>query len=379
MTTISDWIEKTQRRVLAAGVEQNVTYTNQVLTTDTTVTVNGINNTALRQNVLLASRYEIMLVTGVTPGTSTTVVSVQRGYAGSTPSPHAAGALAYIQPKFSKFDIGVSLNDELLRLSSPGNGLFQVGVQTLTYNPVYMGYDLGSIPTNFIDVLSINYKTVFPTRNYPAIKRWAVKRSIPDTSVFPSGAGIVLYESGYPGQPVYVQYAAPFTPISVASTTNTAGAMTASSAVLTDASGPFTSADVGKMIQVAGAGTAGAALVTNIASYTSSSSVTLANAAATTVSGATYTYVGYPNTDVTTLTGIPATAVDIPPLGAAIQLTLPREIRRNFMDNQPDPRKAPEVPPGAVANSVTQLTALYNIRVSEEAERLSRQYTRLGA
>ena len=47
------------------------------------------------------------------------------------------------------------------------------------------------------------------------------------------------------------------------------------------------------------------------------------------------------------------------------------------MDVQPDPRKAPEVPAGAVANSVQALTILYNQRVSEEAGRLSRQYTRV--
>jgi hypothetical protein len=72
-----------------------------------------------------------------------------------------------------------------------------------------------------------------------------------------------------------------------------------------------------------------------------------------------------------------ATMVDIPPLGAEIQLTLPREIRRNFMGSQPDPRKAPEVPAGSISNSVQAMMMLYNTRISEEADRLMRQYTRV--
>ena len=81
-------------------------------------------------------------------------------------------------------------------------------------------------------------------------------------------------------------------------------------------------------------------------------------------------------TDVTT-TGITPTMVDIPPLGAEIQLTLPREIRRNFMSSQPDPRKAPEIPAGSISNSVQAMMMLYNTRISEESDRLMRQYTRV--
>lgn len=69
----------------------------------------------------------------------------------------------------------------------------------------------------------------------------------------------------------------------------TDGAMTASGATLTCAtSTPFTSGDVGKVILVKGAGaTNPTTLVTTISAYTSSSSVTLAANATTTISGAT--------------------------------------------------------------------------------------------
>jgi hypothetical protein len=129
--------------------------------------------------------------------------------------------------------------------------------------------------------------------------------------VFPSGAGIVIYEGGYPGQPFYIQYSAPFTPLG------------------------------------------------NILNNDNSLNL-----------NATL------NQDVATTSGMLNPATDIPPLGAEIQLTLPREIKRNFMESQPDPRKALEVLAGNVSNSVQALTVLYNERVGEEAARLQRQYTR---
>lgn len=70
------------------------------------------------------------------------------------------------------------------------------------------------------------------------------------------------------------------------------GAMTSASGVLTAASGPFVSGDVGKPILVAGAGSAAGrvTLVTTIASYQSSTQVTLTAVAVATVSNAWAVY-----------------------------------------------------------------------------------------
>lgn len=65
------------------------------------------------------------------------------------------------------------------------------------------------------------------------------------------------------------------------------GVMTAGSAVLTSASGKFKAADVGKMIHVQGAGPSHLKLVSTIASYQSSTQVTLATTASFSVSPGT--------------------------------------------------------------------------------------------
>jgi len=309
MTTYNDWIEKTWRRVYSGANDAVVQLATAITPTTTSFGVTPAQSTVMRNGAILSVDLEVMLVVNWNQNNGT--ATVIRGYEGSVPCAHSADGLVYVQPKYTKFDIGIALNDELKRLSSPDSGLFQVGVSTVTYNPVYMGYDLGTIPTDFIDVLEIRHKIPFPTRNYPKISKWKVLRSIPDATVFPSGAGIVIYEGGYPGQPFYIQYSAPFTPLG------------------------------------------------NILNNDNSLnlSATLAQ-------------------DVATTSGMLNPATDIPPLGAEIQLTLPREIKRNFMESQPDPRKALEVLAGNVSNSVQALTILYNERVSEEATRLQRQYTR---
>ena len=196
MTTYNDWIEKTWRRVYSGANDSIVQLATAITPTTTSFGVTPAQSTVMRNGAILSVDLEVLLVVNWNQNNGT--ATVVRGYEGSVPCAHAADALVYVQPKYTKFDIGIALNDELKRLSSPDSGLFQVGVSTVTYNPVYMGYDLGTIPTDFIDVLEIRHKIPFPTRNYPKISKWKVLRSIPDATVFPSGAGIVIYEGGYP-------------------------------------------------------------------------------------------------------------------------------------------------------------------------------------
>ena len=178
-TSFNDWIEKVWRRVYSGSADVTVQLESDISSADTTFNVTPNTQNAMRIGAILAIDLEVLYIVGYDNGVATVV----RGYEGSVAASHTAGTLVYIQPVYTKFDIGVALNDELLRLSSPSNGLFKVGVETVTYNPVYMGYDLGSIPTDFLDVMEVRYKVPYPTRNYPAIKKWKVLRSIPDAGV----------------------------------------------------------------------------------------------------------------------------------------------------------------------------------------------------
>lgn len=75
-----------------------------------------------------------------------------------------------------------------------------------------------------------------------------------------------------------------------------------------------------------------------------------------------------------TTTGLPSTAYDIPPYGAALALMAGREVKRNFTESQGETRRAQEVPPGAVSSSVAGLRAQRTSRIRAEAARLHARY-----
>lgn len=74
------------------------------------------------------------------------------------------------------------------------------------------------------------------------------------------------------------------------------------------------------------------------------------------------------------LTGLGSTATDLPPLGAALRLMDGREVKRNFTESQGEPRRAAEVPPGAVGGSSRGLAQRRQSRIMAEAARLAAMY-----
>lgn len=394
-TTFGDLIEKVYRRVMGGLRERTVVLGGSVASTDTTFTITGPQTVGISSGIILAIEMELIYVTNYNSSTGS-VSGCIRGYLGSVPAAHISGTIAYINPRYSRYDIGVAINDDLRSLSSPSNGLYRVGVAQLTYNPVFAGYDLGDLPDNFIDVIEIRYRIAPPYRTFPPIKKWKIIRWQQNSTdpVFPSGRGLVIYESGWPGLPIYVTYSAPFlkfvdytdsvlqTPAtndeappyngyqtgSVASTFT--GTTTNALAAIT---GVTNSTGLVPGMFLVGAGIPVGTVITSVVS--SGGGTWQVNTSQVSTANNTLESIQAYNT--TTVPNLSTTMFDIPPLGAEIDLTLPREISRNFMESQPDPRKAQEVPANAVAGSVNALMARRQARIAEEAERLSRQYTRI--
>jgi hypothetical protein len=78
--------------------------------------------------------------------------------------------------------------------------------------------------------------------------------------------------------------------------------------------------------------------------------------------------------DVLAVSGLHTEAHDIPPLGAAIDLLIGRDVKRSFLNRQPEPRRQEEVPPGAATQSIAPILKTYNDRIVRETRRLNRQY-----
>lgn len=148
---------------------------------------------------------ELFRVTAVA-GTTATVKGSQRG---TTAANHASGANVFVNPRFSTASILSDMNATLAALES--EGLYRETAVDITFNPVVVGYDLtGS--TTVLDILEVRYKETGPAKRFPRIGSWDLLRNM-NTADFPSGNALVLDEGGWPGLPLRIRYAAPFTPI----------------------------------------------------------------------------------------------------------------------------------------------------------------------
>lgn len=78
--------------------------------------------------------------------------------------------------------------------------------------------------------------------------------------------------------------------------------------------------------------------------------------------------------DLQLVSGLPQSCEDIIVLGAQVRLIAPRETKRNFTESQGDTRRAEEVPPQSVANSLANLQRMRRDRITAEAMKLTRQY-----
>ena len=292
MTLASDWIERTKTYLLSGVQEER-----NKLASSYTAGSGTMTFTYDAMGIQPGSRIEVgsnLLYVWEVVGKTATVTG---GWEGTTDANASSGAIVTVNPRFPSAQILDALNMDLVDLSSPAHGLYQVGTETLTYNPLLTGYDLDGV-TNLISVIEVRGQTPGVYKDWPrvATHKFRVMQTAPTGSNgFASGKALFIYEDMYSGYPIWVTYKQGFT--ALAST----------------------------------------------------------------------------STDVST-TGLPTTAYDLPPLGAAIVLMAGREVKRNFTESQGDTRRAVEVPAGAVAASANGLRVLRSQRIEAEKQRLDAFY-----
>jgi hypothetical protein len=291
MPTANDLIEETRRHLFSGQTEEMNRLAVAVDADDTSMTF-AYDLGGLRPGAVISIDLEEIYV-WETSGKIATVV--QRGVNGTTGASHSVLAVATVRPKFSAFRILSAINHDLMDLSAPDNGLYQIKTVTLDYSAAIQGYDLTAVASNLLGIAEVRYNTPGPDKSWPTIHKWALRRNMPIAD-FPSGTALVLYDSGYPGQELLVSYKAPFTAL----------------ASLSD--------------------------------------------------------------DVTTAGGLPASAVDLPSLGAALRLVSGRDVKRAFSEHQGDTRRADEVRVGDGAQSMRGMMMIRQSRINAERSRLLAQY-----
>jgi hypothetical protein len=204
MVLASDLVEETRRWLDSGSRPEMNRLTTTINSAATSLTVDFALGSIVT-GAMLAIDLELIYVWSSTGSTAT----VQRAMLGTTAAAHTSGAIIYVNPRWSNFTIFTALNEELASLSSPVNNLFQIKTVDLTYSPAVSGYDLTSV-TDLIEVYDVRTDTYGPAKDWPRLTRWMLARD-QQISAFASGLALQLFEGGYPGKTIRVQYKAPFT------------------------------------------------------------------------------------------------------------------------------------------------------------------------
>lgn len=132
-----------------------------------------------------------------------------RGFRGSTAAAHAAGTRVVSAPMFPRSMVKDAIN-EAIRAVYPD--LFGVASTTFTYTPAVSTY---ALPAGAYQVLSVSWQSIGPSREWLPLRRYRVDVNA-DTTAFPTGATLSVYDPVVPGRTVRVVYAKQPTALSAA-------------------------------------------------------------------------------------------------------------------------------------------------------------------
>lgn len=203
MTTVATILNRASRQMLAGTVEERNKLATSIDSDDTTV-VCSYDVGGLRPGTVFEIESELFYVWDSSPAAKT--LTVERGYAGTTPASHTSGTVITVSPRFPRVQMLDAVNSELDDLSSTANGLFRVVTVDLTYNGSDRQIDITSSGI-ILELLDVRLR--YQSDDFPVIHSCRLQTGLP-TSDFPSGNTLVFDEPVMAGT-VRVRYKAPFT------------------------------------------------------------------------------------------------------------------------------------------------------------------------
>ena len=128
-----------------------------------------------------------------------TVSPYGRGYNGTTAAAHSANAKISISPTYPRLAVQRAINDTV---SSVYPKVFAVGNTTATFLASRTTYE---VPAEAIQILSMAWQTVGPTREWLPIRQWRWD-PLAYTGAFTSGRTVSIYDNVLPGRTINIIY-----------------------------------------------------------------------------------------------------------------------------------------------------------------------------
>jgi hypothetical protein len=211
VTTVAQHAEMIRRRLFGGSLGRYNPLAAAITdTVGTTLTVTD-STTGIVQGTRIDVDSEIMLVRSVDQASK--VVTVIRGFLGSTPAVHANGALVEIAPRFPLADIIDTMREEVETWKPH---LFTVETASFGSSSFNRGYDLvGAVAPLF--VLEVSGGDAW-NRSQSYLAAEIIRDS--DVASFPSGVAIQFKQAPASGVPLRVSWAEPIVTDNWAGTTD---------------------------------------------------------------------------------------------------------------------------------------------------------------
>jgi hypothetical protein len=145
-------------------------------------------------------------------GTNLTVPPYGRGYRSTPATSHVVGSKVTFRPLFPRSRVRTEINNTIAMISDE---VYGIGSATLTYEGPQTGYDLSDADgfTDLDDLLSVSWNIEDGNNSWMPVRRYRFDQ-FADTTVFPSGKALFLFDPIRPGADVRVVFkktAKPFT------------------------------------------------------------------------------------------------------------------------------------------------------------------------
>lgn len=198
-STYSDIINETLLTLsgLTALQDQATSLTNNMLAGDLTFVTNG---TVQLSKGLVEIDDELIWVDSWDKTTNiATVAPYGRGYRGTTAASHSSGARITLAPTFPRFNIERNVNATIDALYPD---LYGIGTTTFSFSPAITTY---AIPADIINIISVAWQTVGPTKEWIPIKEYRTDLTA-DPTTWATGKTISLYSPIVAGRTVSIRY-----------------------------------------------------------------------------------------------------------------------------------------------------------------------------
>ena len=155
MTTIKDIVADARRLTYGSMTEQINLISGTVAAGATTIPLQ-LDISGITPGMVISSGLNVWYVTGSSPGDKE--VFVIPGYDNSQQDAAANNDIVIIKPKVTDWYLFNAINDEIVKLSSPTNGLYKIGTWVTDVSPTYQTYEVPSEALNMTNLARVRYR-----------------------------------------------------------------------------------------------------------------------------------------------------------------------------------------------------------------------------